>query len=153
MSSLLEDCASGLLETAPQIVKTIRKQMRSNRTSDLSVPQFRSLAFVHKNADASLSDLADHLGLTLASASKLADGLVRQGYMTRQESSFDRRKLVLSLTAQGQTILDSALANTQTYLARILHQLSEEELNVVYRALLILQPLFSGEIRLEESKV
>ncbi len=152
MSNLLEQCASGLLETAPQIVKTIRKQMRSHRTSDLSVPQFRSLAFVHKNLDGSLSDLADHLGLTLASASKLADGLVRQGYMTRQESSLDRRKLVLALTPQGETILDSALANTQAYLTQIIHQLSEEELDVVYRALLILQPLFSGEIKLEESK-
>ncbi len=99
-----------------------------------------------------MSDLADHLGLTLASASKLADGLVRQGYMTRQESSLDRRKLVLALTPQGETILDSALANTQAYLTQIIHQLSEEELDVVYRALLILQPLFSGEIKLEESK-
>ncbi len=153
MSSLLEDCAHGLLETAPQIVKSIRQLMRSHRTAELSVPQFRSLAFVHKNAQASLSDVADHLGLTLASASKLVDGLVKQGFMTRRESSKDRRRLTLSLTRRGTAILDAALDGTQAHLVSILKGLSADDLEMVHRALLILQPLFSRPDKLEEEKI
>ncbi len=85
----LDECARQLLETIPQIMRFIRAEMRSHRGHDLSVPQFRTLTFIHRNPEVSLSHLADHLGLTLPSTSKLVDGLVNQKIITRRE--FKRR--------------------------------------------------------------
>ena len=65
MTKLLDTCARELMDTAPKIVQAIRIEMRRGRGTDLSIPQFRTMAFVQRNPDASLSDLADHLGLTL----------------------------------------------------------------------------------------
>jgi DNA-binding MarR family transcriptional regulator len=145
MSNLLDECTLSLLETAPQIIRAIRREMRNRRSADLSVPQFRALAFIHNNKDASLSDLADHLGLTLASTSKLADGLVRKNLITRAQSTVDRRRLILCLTKSGESIYDLASAGTRSHLANLMGRLSQDELRTVNQAFQLLQPIFSTD--------
>lgn len=147
MPPLLNECANQVLETTPLIVRSIRHEMRSRRSSDLSVPQFRALAFVHNSLDPSLSDLADHLGLTLASTSKLADGLVKKKLMQRAQSSRDRRRLTLTLTRQGETIYQTSRAGTQAHLSKLLSQLSQEELFVVKQAFELMEPIFASETK------
>ena len=142
MSKIIDNCAHELMDTAPQIVQSIRVEMRRGRGSDISIPQFRTLRFIQLNPDSSLSHLAEHLGLTLPSVSKLVDGLVKQKLVTRKESTADRRKLTLMLTQTGASIVDSARVGAQTNLAKILDSLSEGELKTVCRAMQILRPLF-----------
>jgi MarR family transcriptional regulator for hemolysin len=84
MTKLLDTCVHELMDTAPQIMQAIRVEMRRGRGSDISIPQFRTLAFIQRNPDSSLSNLAEHLGLTLPSVSKLVDGLVKQELIIRQ---------------------------------------------------------------------
>ena len=45
----LEESARKLLEVVPIIMQDIRSEMRSRRSIDLTVPQFRVLAFVNRN--------------------------------------------------------------------------------------------------------
>ncbi|MFZ1043523.1 MAG: MarR family transcriptional regulator [Anaerolineales bacterium] len=139
----LDECARQLLDTTPQIMRFIRAEMRSHRGHDLSVPQFRTLTFVNRNPEGSLSHLADHLGLTLPSTSKLVDGLVNQKIIIRHESKEDRRRLTLALTKNGEEILRAARGATQNHLKDVLHQLSADELAMIIRAMNLLQPLFT----------
>ena len=145
MAKLLDTCAHELMDTAPIIIQSIRFVMRRGHGSNLSIPQFRSLGFVQRNPDASLSDLADHLGLTLPSVSKLVDGLVKKGLISRQESTTDRRRLTLVLTQSGESIINSARAIAQVNIAKILSNLSTEELSTIYQALELLNPLFTQQ--------
>ena len=138
----LDECARQLLDTAPQVMRFIRTEMRSHRGHDLSVPQFRTLTFINRNPEVSLSHLADHLGLTLPSTSKLVDGLVNQKIITRRESKEDRRRLTLALTKNGEDILRVARGATQDHLKNVLRELSAEELSTIVRAMNLLQPLF-----------
>ena len=138
----LDECARQLLDTAPQIMRFIRAEMRSHRGHDLSVPQFRTLTFVNRNPEVSLSHLAEHLGLTLPSTSKLVDGLVNQKIIIRHESKEDRRRLTLALTKNGEDILRVARGATQNHLKDVLHELSADELSTIIRATNLLQPLF-----------
>ena len=126
MSKLLNTCAQELMDTSPQIMQLIRVEMRRGRGSDISVPQFRSLTFIQRNPDSSLSNLAEHLGLTLPSVSKLVDGLVKQKLVIRQESEVDRRRLTLVLTQSGASIVNSSRAGAQANLVQKLSCLSEE---------------------------
>jgi DNA-binding MarR family transcriptional regulator len=116
--------------------------MRRGRGSDLSIPQFRTLRFIQCNADSTLSSLADHLGLTLPSVSKLVDGLVKQELVIRQEAANDRRCMALALTPAGESIVNSARAGAQASLAETLSNLSLDELEAVRRAMELLHPLF-----------
>jgi DNA-binding MarR family transcriptional regulator len=147
MSELLDTCAQELMEIAPKIVQAIRVEMRRGRDSDISIPQFRTLRFIQCNPDSSLSYLAEHLGLTLPSVSKLVDGLVKQKLVTRKESTTDRRRLTLMLTQVGASIVDSARAGAQEDLAQKLSSLSIDELESISQALQLLRPIFVNQTK------
>ena len=143
MNVLPLDCAREILEVVPLIMRTIRTKMRSNRTIDLSVPQFRTLIFLNRHGGASLSDLADHIGLTLPSISKMVDGLLSRELITREEHPSDRRRITLNLTEYGRDTLQTAYAASQEHLADLLENLSGRERITVIKAMRFLQPLFT----------
>jgi len=142
MPELLDACARELMDTAPKIVQSIRVEMRRGRAADLSIPQFRTLRFIQNNPNTSLSGLADFLGLTLPSVSKLVDGLVKQEVVFRQESPVDRRCLTLVLTPAGETIVNTARAEAQANLAERLNTLCDQELETIQKAMELLHGLF-----------
>ena len=109
------------------------------------MPEFRALGFINSHAGASLSDVADHIGLTLPSMSKLMDGLVERKLVTREFDSADRRRVMLGLTGRGRAILDAAHAASQTYLAEVLAALSPSERASVAQAMEALRPLFISD--------
>lgn len=152
MTKLLDICARELMETAPQIMQSIRGEMRRGHGSDISIPQFRTLRFVQHNPDSSLSNLAEHLGLTLPSVSKLVDGLVKQKLINRQESTHDRRRLTLVLTQSGESIVNTARAGTQANIAKTLKRLSSAELETIHQAMQLLHPLFASKSRQQTEK-
>ncbi len=141
MDELSEDAAL-VMDTVLLIMRTIRSEMRRRRPSDLSVAQFRTLAFLNRYAGASLSDVADHVGLSLPSMSKLIDGLVARGYVVRKVSSADRRRVTLALTAAGRSTLQAVHQETQARLAELLATLSPIERAAVAQAMQALRPLF-----------
>lgn len=147
MSTSTEECARSVLEAVPLVMREIRAQMRNRRGPNLSVPQFRVLAFVGRRPNTSLSEVAAHVGTTLPSMSKLVDGLVERGLVEREVSTADRRRLTLRLTKEGTALLQAARAGTQASLSKSLSRLSPEEQAVVTRALGILSSLFGREGR------
>jgi DNA-binding MarR family transcriptional regulator len=147
MSDLPYGCAQEVLDVVPLIMRAIRTEMRSRRSPDLTVPQFRTLVFLNNNPGASLSCVADYLGLTPPSTSKMMDGLVQRNLVIRQASSTDRRRITLKLTSDGQSILGAAHHGTQTKLAEILSALPPADCGQIVRSMQILRPLFTpGEV-------
>ena len=145
MPELLDICARELMDTTPQILQSIRVEMRRSRGGDLSIPHFRTLRFIQRNPDSSLSNLAEHLGLTLPSVSKLVDGLAKQKLVTRKTSTTDRRQLTLLLTPSGTSIVDSAIASARSNLAKKLEHLSNDELELISQTMQLLRPLFINQ--------
>jgi DNA-binding MarR family transcriptional regulator len=117
--------------------------MRQSRTRELSVPQFRTLLYIHRHPDASLTDVAEYLGSTAPSTSALVDGIVARHLVTRQESRVDRRRITLNLTDEGKSILDAAHEETQAFLAEILAGLSDLERETVMQAMRALRQIFT----------
>jgi len=134
--------ARELLDVVPVIMRTIRTEMRSHRSNELTVPLFRSLMFLERHPGVSLLDLAGHLGLTSPSVCKIVDGLVDHSLVKRQHSNTDRRKITLALTQAGQEVLDEARTSAQARLADLLVPLSTQQCETVFQALQIIQPLF-----------
>ncbi len=142
MDSSTEVAAREILDVVPVIMRTIRAEMRSQRSNELTVPLFRTLMFLGGHPGVSLQELAGHLGLTSPSVCKIVDGLVGHALVMRQHSNIDRRKITLALTPKGQNVLDEARERTQARLAEQLASLSAEGCKKVIQALEILQPLF-----------
>ena len=141
-----EDCARELLDAVPPVMRVIRNEMRRQSKPELSVPQFRVLSYVNRNPGASLSAVADHIGLTRPAMSILVDGLVNRKLVARETDPADRRRLTLNLTRQGQNRYASARQHTQAQLATRLAALSLVERETLAAALHQLRSLFVDEV-------
>ncbi len=139
-----DECAGQVLEVVPLVVRAIRAEIRSHRAPDISVSQFRALGFIHQHKGASLSDVAEHIGLALPTMSKMIDGLVARNLVQRRTPPGDRRRLTLALTPQGQAMHKSARAATQRFLAARLATARASDREMVVRAMAVLRPLFAS---------
>lgn len=149
-NSSTEEVAGLVAEVVPLIMRTIRAEMRKRRDSELSVPQFRALAFLGRNPGASLSDVAAHIGLTLPSISKMIDRLVSQKLVERRGAAADRRRIALELTELGTSTLQKARTATRSRLAEMLAILSPAEQSAIVQAMHSLQTVFGAEPSVEE---
>jgi len=73
---------------------------------ELTMPQMRAM-FVLDNVDhaLALTELAPHMGLSVAAAGRAVDGMVRNDLVSRTEDAADRRIKRLALTQHGRAAL------------------------------------------------
>jgi DNA-binding MarR family transcriptional regulator len=121
-------CARVLLDVLPLIMDFVRSEMRRSPAPPVSVPQFRALVFLKRNGGACLSDVARHLGVSMATASAMIERLVRQGLVEREPLPQERRRVALNLTETALVLVSQAQASTLESLGELLSQLSVEEL-------------------------
>lgn len=137
-----EQCAAKVVEVVPLVMRCLRADMRTRKSTELSVPQFRSLAFLDRNPGASLSQLAEHLGVTRATASANTERLVQRNYIHRCDHPEERRKVVLNLTEEGKQHLYQTRAQTRAYIKDLLSDLTEEQVFQIDEALSLLKEIF-----------
>jgi DNA-binding MarR family transcriptional regulator len=132
-----------VMDIVPLLMRLMRNKFREKRMGELSMAQFRTLAFIDGNPGASLSEVASHIGLGLPSMSKLIDRLVTRNLITRDMHAQDRRRICLALTRLGRRELDEAYRHAQTFFAGKFSRLSEGERTRVADALRLLRTLFA----------
>src|SRR5258708_7167182 len=139
-----DDCAREVLDMVPLVMRVLRAEMRSHRGPELTVPHFRVLAYLGNNEGASLSEVAEYVGLRLPSMSTLVDGLVTRGLVSRVPSATDRRRVALCLTSRGRATRNAARRATQARLVKKLSPLPPEQQVTVAAAMDALRALFSA---------
>ncbi|MGH2460275.1 MAG: MarR family winged helix-turn-helix transcriptional regulator [Chloroflexota bacterium] len=137
-----EQCAGLVMENIPPAMRFVRAEMRRQGAPGFSMPQFRALAFLSRNPGASLSAVADHLGVTLATASTIADRLVRHGLVERAAHPQERRRITLTLTDDGQDLLLDARTATRSKVAVMLETLSADQLRQIATGVTLLGAAF-----------
>ena len=142
MESSANDCSREILDVVPVVMRAIRAEMRAHREPGLSLAQFRTLLYINRTPGASLAQLAEHLGLTSATTSSLVEGLVERGLTSRADSPSDRRRITLSLSADGEKSLDTARLAAQEMLSSKTASLSDDERAIVFAAMQILRSAF-----------
>jgi DNA-binding MarR family transcriptional regulator len=70
---------------------------------DVTLPQYRTLVVLSDGGARRLADLADALGVSPSTATRMCDRLVRKGLITRARDDLDRREVNLSVTSAGRT--------------------------------------------------
>jgi DNA-binding MarR family transcriptional regulator len=146
IQSSIDECAKEILETVPLVMRTIRHELRKHAAKELSVAQFRTLNFLSRHRGASLSEVAEHIGLTLPTMSTLIDGLVIRNFAVRKTHPKDRRRMLLELTDRGQATLRTARDATRDYLAGLLEPLSSDDRTTVVRSMGILSSILEKEV-------
>ncbi len=141
----LDELAGLVLEVAPLLMRSIRAEMRTHRGQELSVPQFRILNYVHLAVAVSLSEVAEHMGLTLPSASKAIDALVARRLVVRTQDTKDRRRVVIALTPLGQSAWESSRALTRAWIVGRLKRTTDADRAAIERAMIALRTAVAGD--------
>jgi DNA-binding MarR family transcriptional regulator len=69
----------------------------------VTLPQYRTLVVLSDGGARRLADLANALGVSPSTATRMCDRLVRKGLITRTRDDLDRREVNLEVTAAGRT--------------------------------------------------
>jgi DNA-binding MarR family transcriptional regulator len=73
--------------------------------ADLSLPRMATLMLLARRENVTISDVSEHLNLTLGTTSHIVDQLVESGHIARTECQIDRRQKRLVLTDVGQAFV------------------------------------------------
>ena len=136
------ECAARVVEVVPTVMRHLRANIRSQKTLQFTIPQFRVLTYLHHHGEATLSELATSQGVSLPTMSKLVGSLVLRKLVAREGHGADRRKLKLQLSADGQRAHDSTLENTRAYVAAKIAELTEEQQDAILKGLGLLLSVF-----------
>ena len=138
------ECAARVVEVVPLVLRHLRAHIRSHKSLQFTIPQFRVLTYLLLNGEATLSELALNQGVSLPTMSKLVGSLVQRKLVAREGQTADRRKLKLQLTADGCSAHTASMQSTRDYVAAKLMSLSEAERQRIIDALNLLQAVFEG---------
>ena len=101
---------------------------------DLTMPQLKVLFVVVSLGRATMSQLARTIGMTLSTATGVADRLVAQGLVCRVHDDIDRRLVWLQPTAASADLVARFTQIGRRQLRLVARHLDAEELSLVARA-------------------
>ncbi|MBX3046611.1 MAG: winged helix-turn-helix transcriptional regulator [Anaerolineales bacterium] len=144
--------ASEVLETIPMVMRIIRRNFRARRDPDLTLPEFRALAYINRNPGCALNELAEFVGVEAPAASKLVESLVQRGLAKREAHAGDRRRVQLSVLPKGQKSIHTVREHTREFLDEQLAALSPKQQEALIAAMQILKDAFGSAPAGNETK-
>ena len=107
----------------------------SEDVGGVSPVQLRALTALRQKGEANLAQLAEEIGITVSTASRLVDRLVAAGWVHRAPSASNRREISLTLTDEGKRLLRRYDRRRVALLKEALERVPEERRDAVVAAL------------------
>jgi|SRR6478609_1873345 len=128
--------AREVLNSLRHIVRSLRVSSRdAEQQAGLSGAQLFVLQCLERQSPCSVNTLANHTATDQSSVSVVVSRLVAGGYVKRVASKVDRRRVELSLTRAGRTLLERAPETAQDRLLRGLSKLKDAEIAALAKLL------------------
>jgi DNA-binding MarR family transcriptional regulator len=133
-----------ILEVVPQTMRSIKTEMRAAAKQELTVPQFRVFNRLSKSVTTN-SELAEWMGVTAPTMSRMVDGLVKRKLVRRLVPEGDRRQVLLELTERGKVTFAEIAGEVREKFAVRIAGLNPDEKRGLESGLRILSELFVSE--------
>ena len=112
---------------------------------DVTLTQYRSLVVLASRGPQGIASLAEALGVTPPTASRLCDRLVRKGLVRRRTDRNDRRQVRVALTEAGRRLVDVVTERRRREIADLLSAVPEDARRSVAAGLQLLADA-AGEV-------
>ena len=100
----------------------------------VTLTQFRALVVLATD-NRNLGELAEALDVHPSSATRLCTRLEAKGLINRRQASESRREVLVSLTSEGRSVVDTVTRRRRREIARIIARIPDREQRVVVHAL------------------
>lgn len=101
----------------------------------VSIAHWYYLRVLAQRGDLNQLELSKRVGIASTTAVPALDSLERRGLLRRTRDPKDRRKYYVSLTDDGQRLVDRLLPEIIDMISGSLHGLTDEEMSVFWKAL------------------
>lgn len=135
-----------MLDGMPPALWFMRREMRRRSVGGMSVPQYRAMVVLDSYPLASLSTLAENLGSAMPAASRLIDGMVRKGFVSRKPVPSNRRQMTLTLTAKGRAAMNASRQAMQRRISDEIAHLTDAQRATIVKAMLLMRDVFSRPV-------
>jgi DNA-binding MarR family transcriptional regulator len=122
----------GMFSILGETIRIMGRNFKSLR-ADITLSQFQALLLLSKKSHCSVTELANHLMITLATTTRILDSLEKKGYIQRErDHPSDRRYVVIQITEEGHAVLEKVKAQNIEMMDKILDEaLSDEEVEIL----------------------
>lgn len=121
-----------ILELIQYIFKNATKEV------DITYPQFMLMKLLQSKQPITVGELVKLLGIDQGNGSNMCKKLEKKGWVLRQRNPYDERVVLLSLTAQGEDILNHIHSYSQMKCKNFFDLLSDEEVEQAVHSILTL---------------
>lgn len=123
-----------LLASTTQIEDEIRRRLRTR--FDTSLPRFDYMAQLYRQPDGlKMKDLSRYLMVTGGNVTGVTDELVRDGFVTRENSPADRRAWIVRLTEQGRKSFETMAQVHEQWILELFSGLDSSTVQQLYSQL------------------
>ena len=131
------------MDQLDQVLTSLRRVIRATdlhskrlaKESGLTAPQILLLQAIRRLEGAPIGQLANDVSLSQATVTTILDRLEKRGYIERERSTIDKRKVHVHLTDRGIEALRDAPTPLQEQFARQFNDLQEWEQTMLVTAL------------------
>lgn len=130
-------------ETVPPVWRMIRNHLRviASEQFGISVGQFQLLRHVRKGLT-SIRDIAEARQVSRPAVSQEADLLFEKGLITRCQEAGDRRFVRLSLTSQGEDLLEQVFELNRAWMMEKMASFQARDLDLITEGLALFKSAF-----------
>jgi len=130
---------SQIISLNRNINRTLRHEFHGlMQDSGFTFPQLSVISILAKNGKQKVSDISEKIGLSDSTVSGILDRLEQKGIIERKRNKDDRRVVKIYLSNGSQEIFQEFHRKREEYFARLLKELSEQEINDIINGLEIL---------------
>ena len=138
MDPRAQETATRLHAAAVRLLRIVR---RSDRESGLSAPRLSALSVIVFAGPVSLAELAAEEQVRAPTMTRIVDGLVGAGLVTRETDPKDRRMVRIAATDEGRRLLDEGRRRRVAAIVERLARLAESERRALERGVELLERL------------
>jgi DNA-binding MarR family transcriptional regulator len=121
--------------SASRVLVAVAARSLADVAEEVTLTQYRTLVVLASRGPQNLAGLADAVGVTPATATRMCDRLVRKDLIRRRTERDDRRQLRVALTVKGRSLVDAVTGRRRQEIARIMNEIPVEQQAVVVQAL------------------
>ncbi len=133
-SEALDSVVDAVL-SASRVLVAVAARSLADVAEEVTLTQYRTLVVLASRGPQSLAGLAEAVGVTPATATRMCDRLVRKDLIRRRTERDDRRQLRVALTVKGRSLVDAVTGRRRQEIARIMSDIPVEQQAVLVQAL------------------
>ena len=121
--------------SASRVLVAVAARSLADVAEEVTLTQYRTLVVLASRGPQNLAGLAEAVGVTPATATRMCDRLVRKDLIRRRTERDDRRQLRVALTAKGRSLVDAVTVRRRQEIARIMSEIPVEQQAILVQAL------------------